>query len=149
MRPTWQRLGLCASHMFFGVGVAVALLVAQARFVRTIAIVHSPKPADGRRVFVQCAHNWKNHGITFPLSRCSIQEGRDESEMVLRVTGERGHWHIGLTGAFIHGRPISSVLEARDAILDEWKEGRRHGKWTMKTKVDDRWKSGPIVRQGR
>ena len=129
--------------------MAVALLVAQARFVRTIAIVHSPKPADGRRVFVQCAHNWKNHGITFPLSRCSIQEGRDESEMVLRVTGERGHWHIGLTGAFIHGRPISSVLEARDAILDEWKEGRRHGKWTMKTKVDDRWKSGPIVRQGR
>ena len=128
--------------------MAVALLVAQARFVRTIAIVPSIKPAEGRQLFVQCAHNWKNHGITFPLSRCSIQEGRDESEMVLRVSGERGHWHIGLTGAFIHGRPTSGVLDARDAILDEWKEGRRRGRWTTKV-IDDRWKSGPIVRQGR
>ena len=147
LRPTWHRLGLCASHMFFGVGVAVALLVAQARFVRTIAILDPAKPAQGRQVFIQCAHNWRNHGITFPLNRCSLQEGRNESEMVLRVSGERGHWHIGLGEAFIHGRR-ASTLDARDAILEEWKDGKRHGKWTLPSKDDGRWKSGPIVRQG-
>ncbi|KAK2467404.1 hypothetical protein APHAL10511_000639 [Amanita phalloides] len=148
IRPTWQRLGLCASHLALGVGVAVALLVTQARFVRTIAIVPTVTPAEGRQVFVQCAHNWRNHGTTFPLSRCSLEEGRNETEMVLRVSGERGHWYVGLSDAIIYGMP-AKVMEARKAILEEWKEGKRRGKWTLQKSVDGRWKSGPILRQGR
>ncbi|KAF8622948.1 hypothetical protein AX15_006623 [Amanita polypyramis BW_CC] len=146
-RPVWQRLGLCASHLVLGAGVAVALLVTQARFVRTVAVIPPTVPKE-RRVFIQCAHNWRNHGTTFPLGQCSLEEGRNETEMILRVLGERGHWYVGLTNAIIHGQPVS-MLEARNAILEEWKEGKRRGKWTSSTKVDDRWKSGPILRQGR
>jgi len=151
MRPAWQRFGLCASHLTLGVGVAVALLVTQARFVRTIAVIPPmlPSSTQGRQVFVQCAHNWGNHGTAFPLSRCSLEEGRNETEMILRVSGERGHWYVGLSDAIIHGQPAGSMLDARDAILEEWKEGKRSGKWATSVKLDDRWKSGPVLRQGR
>ncbi|KAF8627770.1 hypothetical protein AX17_006135 [Amanita inopinata Kibby_2008] len=148
MRPAWQRLGLCAAHLTVGVGIAVALLVTQARFIRTVAVIPPTAPKQGRQVFIQCAHNWRNHGMTFPLSRCSLEEGRNETEMVFRVNGERGHWYIGLSDAIIYGRP-AAMLDARDAILQEWKEGKRIGKWSSSTKVDDRWKSGPVLGQSR
>ncbi|KAM6502825.1 hypothetical protein JOM56_002802 [Amanita muscaria] len=137
IRPTWQRFGLCAAHLTLGVGVAAALLVTQARFVRTVALLPPAGAKQDRRVFVQCAHNWGNHGITFPLRRCSLEEGRNETEMILRVSGERGHWYVGLADAIIDGKP-ASTLDARNTILQEWKEGRRVGKWTAATKVDSR-----------
>ncbi|PFH46580.1 hypothetical protein AMATHDRAFT_154495 [Amanita thiersii Skay4041] len=157
MRPAWQRLGLCAAHLTLGVGVAAALLVTQARFVRTIAILPpatttTPASQSGRRVFVQCAHNWRNHGMTFSLSRCSLEEGRNETEMVFRVLGERGHWYVGLQDAIVHGHQVG-VLQARNAILEEWRqqgEGKlkRVGKWSAKAKVETngKWKSGPVIR---
>ena len=37
---------------------------------------------------------------------------------------------------------------ARDAILEEGKDGKRHGKWEMDTGSIQGWRNGPIVRQG-
>lgn len=146
LRPTWQRLALCVSHLGLGAGLAAALLVAQIRFVRTFAILPPARNnslTDGSRVFIQCAHNFRTKGAIFPLNKCSLQEGRDITEMVFRVSGARGHWHIGLRDAIIHGKP-SSVDNARAAILADW-GGKLVGKWTTAS-VDERWKSGPMRR---
>ncbi|KAF8891862.1 hypothetical protein BD779DRAFT_1513548 [Infundibulicybe gibba] len=147
-RPAWQRFGLCAAHLGLGAGCAAALLVAQLRFVRTLAVL-PPAGKEGRQLFVQCAHNWRKNGTLFPLARCTLQEGRNETEMVLRVAGERGHWYVGLDDALVHGAP-GSVTAGRDAILQAWANGgKRVGKWTKMAAGDrdSRWKSGPVSRQ--
>jgi hypothetical protein len=149
LRPTFQRLGLCIAHLGFGAGLAAALLVAQIRFVRTFAVLpparNNTHAEGGGRIFIQCAHNFRNNGMIFPLDKCSLQEGRDNTEMIFKVAGERGHWYIGLNHAIIHGRR-SSVDQARAAILAEW-SGRKVGKWTLTaTGTDKRWKSGPMGR---
>jgi hypothetical protein len=140
LRPSWQRLAVCIAHFGFGAGLAAALLVAQTRFVRTFAII----PPSKEGVFIQCAHNFRKNGMVFPLNKCSLKEGRDDTEMIFRVAGERGHWYIGLNDAIIHGRR-SSVDKARAAILADW-SGKKVGKWTSTIATDKRWKSGPMGR---
>jgi hypothetical protein len=144
LRPLWQRLGLCTAHLGLGVGLAAALVVTQARFVRTLAIVPPAAGAKGQRAFVQCAHNLRRNGMTFPLNKCSLEEGRNQTEMILRVAGERGHWYIGLEDSIVCGRRVG-ISEARAAILSDW-GGRRIGRWSGTTYVDSRWKSGPAVK---
>jgi len=153
-RPTWQRLGLCVAHLGIGVEAAVTLIVTQIRFIRTFAVL-PPLPhggsavrGDNRRVFIQSAHNWKNNGTIFPIKKCSLEEGRDETEMILRVAGERGHWFIGLHDAVIYGEK-ASALKARRQIMTDWGEGKRIGHWTSTSPVDGRWKGGPIRRLDR
>lgn len=140
LRPGWQRLALSVAHLGFGAGLAAALLVAQIRFVRTFGILPPRLPTENKHVFVQCAHNFKNKGMTFPLNKCSLEEGRDNTEMILRVAGKRGHWYIGLNDAIIYGRRLSTE-RARSAILADW-GGKSVGRWT--TPRDNRWKSGPL-----
>jgi hypothetical protein len=82
--------------------------------------------------------------MVFPLNKCSLQEGRDTTEMIFRVVGERGHWHMGLEGALVHGQQLS-VTSARAAILADW-GGKKVGKWTPIVPTDNRWKSGPMRR---
>ena len=150
LRPIWQRGGLCIAHFGFGVAIAVALLVTQARFVRTLAIVpassfaNQGSSAENRHVFLQCAHHFRKNGMVFPLNKCSLQEGRNETELVFRVTGDKGHWYVGLDNGTIYGRRVSP-LEARNSILESW-GGKRVGHWTQKYVADSRWKSGPIRR---
>ncbi|KAG5645405.1 hypothetical protein DXG03_006229 [Asterophora parasitica] len=148
LRPAWQRTGLCAAHMIFGIGIAVALLVTQTRFIRTLTII-PPSGSDGRRVFVQCAHNLRKNGLVFPYNKCSIRDGRNKTEMILRVAGERGHWHLGLEDAVIHGREIP-LPEARAEVLADWGGKRAATLLSPKPKqaLDRRWKSGPIRRAG-
>ncbi|TFK74683.1 hypothetical protein BDN72DRAFT_812623 [Pluteus cervinus] len=160
-RPTWQRAGLCLAHLGLGVGCAVALLVTQTRFVRTFAVLppltpsvikaltripHGTNKPEGR-VFIQCAHNWRKNGQFFPLSHCSLEQGRDPSEILLRVRDERGHWHIGLEDSVIHGGNVGrNTGKAQQAILSAWK-GKKIGKFTgtgNNEDVDKRWKSGPV-----
>lgn len=185
-RPTWQRGALCVAHLTFGVGVAVALLVTQTRFVKTFGILPrlkdaaaaSKRPtststsistASNRELFLQSAHNWKRNGRVFPVAKCSLAEGRDAEELILRVTGERGHWHIGLHGAIVDGTRVSKdVGHAQGRILAAWVAagGKLLGQWTDVPKggsvgggkgpgagagatvqrLDSRWKSGPVVR---
>lgn len=144
MRPIWQRLGLCTAHLGLGVGLAAALVVTQARFVRTLAIVPPGAGVKNQRIFVQCAHNLRRNGMMFPLNKCSLEEGRNQTEIILRVAGERGHWYIGLEDSNVNGQK-AGLSEARAAILSDW-GGKRVGSWTGTAYVDSRWKSGPARR---
>ncbi|GLB37345.1 hypothetical protein LshimejAT787_0403960 [Lyophyllum shimeji] len=147
LRPSWQRIGLCTAHLIFGAGIAAALLVTQTRFIRTVAIL-PPSASEGRRVFIQCAHNFRKNGIVFPISQCSLRDGRNETEMILRADGERGHWYIGFEDAVVNGRRVA-LPQARAEVLAEW-ENKPVANFVSKpqVKVDSRWKSGPIRRAG-
>lgn len=82
--------------------------------------------------------------MIFPLNKCSLEEGRNETEMIFRVAGERGHWYIGLHDSIVNGYR-AELPEARAAVLANW-GGKRLGRWTATTYVDSRWKSGPVRR---
>ncbi|KAF4563174.1 hypothetical protein EYR36_003613 [Pleurotus pulmonarius] len=148
-RPSWQRAGLCIAHLGVGIGIAVALMVTQSRYVRTFTL--SPAllraktgknpiqtPPQDRQVLISCANNLKNNGQSFPLASCSVGEGRDASEMILRVDGERGHWFLSLENSLINGKK-ASVMDAQRAILEEWGTARRTGTWTPLAAADRRW----------
>lgn len=138
LRPVWQRLGLCLAHLGIGIGAGVALITTHIRVIRTFAILSPPTTStsqgDLRRVFIQGAHNWKQNGSIFPINKCSLDPGRDDTEMILRVKGERGHWFMGLDGAKINGRE-TSLAKAQTAIWSDWKQKASKG----------RWKNGPVV----
>ncbi|KAF8070385.1 hypothetical protein FPV67DRAFT_1017169 [Lyophyllum atratum] len=148
LRPSWQRVGLCTGHLVFGAGLAAALLVAQTRFVRTFAIL-PPSGSEGRRVFIQCAHNFRKNGIVFPASKASLRDGRNTTEMIFRVDGERGHWYMGFEDSVIHGRRLP-LHQARAEVLADW-EVKRVETFLPKPRMelDSRWKSGPIRRAGK
>ena len=141
LRPTWQRLALCVVHLGIGVGAAVALIGSHTRVIRTLCILphhsgpltkSSPKK-DLRELFIQCSHHWKNRGRIFPMSDCQLHPGRDGTELILRVDGQRGHWWLGLDRAQIHGRQ-TSLAASRSTILGEWRQQKNTG-----------WKSGPVL----
>ncbi|KAG6861698.1 hypothetical protein C0995_013267 [Termitomyces sp. Mi166 len=147
LRPSWQRISVCTAHMCFGAGIAAALLITQIRFVRTLAIL----PASGgesQRLFLQCAHNWARRGMIFPLSKCSLEDGRNSSELILRVAGERGHWYIGFADSDINGKRLTGP-EACAQVIAAW-NGKPIGPSTstlgLKLELDERWKSGPVRR---
>ncbi|KAG6879129.1 hypothetical protein C0992_004946 [Termitomyces sp. T32_za158] len=145
LRPGWQRIGVCTAHMAFGAGIAAALLITQSRFVRTLSILPASAGED-RRLFIQCAHNWANRGKVFPINKCKLENGRNPSELILRVAGERGHWYIGFANSDINGVRLTGP-EARAQVLAGWK-GELRGPSFLRPKVelDKRWKSGPIRR---
>ncbi|KAJ8495037.1 hypothetical protein ONZ45_g13028 [Pleurotus djamor] len=155
-RPSWQRIGLCVGHLGVGIGVAVALLVTQSRYVRTFTISPaltrskpSGKPLNqpkDRQVLLSSANNWKNNGKSFPIEKCSLSEGRDATEMILRVDGEKGHWYLALEDALIRGKK-ASVPDAQRDILAEWGAERKTGQWTPRPAADSRWVSGPVSRK--
>ncbi|KDQ28290.1 hypothetical protein PLEOSDRAFT_1040869 [Pleurotus ostreatus PC15] len=159
-RPSWQRAGLCVAHLGVGIGIAVALIVTQSRYVRTFTLSPallraktsknpSQTPSQDRQVLISCASNFKNNGQSFSLASCSVGEGRDASEMILRVDGERGHWFLSLENSLINGKK-ASIMDAQRAILEEWGTARRTGTWTPLAVADRRWVSGPAARkQGR
>ena len=140
--------------MAIGVGIAVALCLSQTRYVRLVSIIPpSPQPSIPKgqktaRIFLQGAHNWKKNGLAFPLDKCSIQSGRDHSEIIMRVQGERGHWFIPVDEAMLHGQKMDT-WNARDEFVKEWTRfrGRKTGQWPAASPADfdRRWRSGPIV----
>ncbi|KAG6859699.1 hypothetical protein C0993_003582, partial [Termitomyces sp. T159_Od127] len=145
LRPNWQRISVCTSHLAFGAGIAAALLITQSRFVRTLAILPASK-AEDRRVFIQCAHNWAKRGKIFPINKCKLGNGRNPSELILRVAGERGHWYIGFVNSNINGTRLTGP-EARAQVLAAWNgELTRPLTLRPKSELDKRWKSGPIRR---
>lgn len=147
LRPSWQRVGVCTAHLVFGAGIAAALLVTQTRFVRMFTIL-PPAGSDGRRVFIQCAHNFRKNGIIFPINKCTLQDGRNATEMIFKANGERGHWYIGFEDSVVNGHR-TSLPQARAEVLANW-EGKCDERFLPKPQVrlDSRWKSGPIRRTG-
>lgn len=150
-KKVWERGGVCIAHITFGVAMAAALLIARLRHTRTLDILPplASNPArrgrgDPRRVFVQTGRDRNNMGSVYPLNKCSLQKGRSDDELILRVKDERGHWFIGLDQPVINGQP-SSVYDARDAIIKAWGKGKIIGVLAQPPMIDGRWKSGPVV----
>ncbi|KAF9268519.1 hypothetical protein L218DRAFT_917317 [Marasmius fiardii PR-910] len=160
LRPVWQRASLCSAFFAGGVAVASAILIARVRFLRTLDVfppleqqlVSTSKKSRSlppsqilkRRVFIQSSSHSSGRGVSFPLSRCVLHEGRDDTELFLEINGERGHWYIGLDGGLVNGMKLSP-LEARDAILKQWEGGALSRELANPLIVDGRWKKGPIV----
>jgi len=96
-----------------------------------------------RRIFVQCAHHAKKSGLAFFADKCTLKPGRNDSELILRVIGERFHWHVDLKDAFAHGKE-ATVDQTRNAILAGW-GGKSTVYMSSKPGIDDRWKRGPIL----
>ncbi|KAG7091185.1 hypothetical protein E1B28_010236 [Marasmius oreades] len=159
LRPVWQRAGLCSAFFAGGVVAASAILIARVRFLRILDVfppleqltstTKKSRPSmlsqiPKRHIFIQSSSYTRGRGVSFPLSRCVLHEGRDDTELFLEIAGERGHWYIGLHGALINGRK-SSPLEARDAIIQQWEGGTLSKELANPLIVDGRWKKGPIV----
>lgn len=136
LRPTWQRLGLCLGFFTGGVAAASALFIAAFRYTKVLDVFPplaatftqpsaqaARKALEQRRVFIQSARNSRSRGITFPLSQCTLHRGRADSELLLTVDKERGHWYIGLDDdAIIDGKKYTGSA-AREVILKAWKGG--------------------------
>ncbi|KIK69191.1 hypothetical protein GYMLUDRAFT_35259 [Collybiopsis luxurians FD-317 M1] len=140
LRPIWQRLGLCLGFFVGGAGAASALFIAGFRYTKVLdvfppinaAVVNSTRMdksavqkalTEERRVFIQSARHSRSRGITFPLSQCTLHRGRADSEVLLTVDNEKGHWHIALDDdAIVNGQKYKGSA-AREVILKEWKGG--------------------------
>jgi len=141
LRPTWQRLGLCLGFFVGGVAASAFLLIAGFRYTKVLDVFPPlPKPMSNsrisknaaqaaqktqeeRRVFLQSARHIRSRGVTFPLSQCTLHRGRADSELLLTVESERGHWYIGLDDdAIIDGKKYKGSA-AREVILKAWKGG--------------------------
>ncbi|KAJ3861554.1 hypothetical protein EV359DRAFT_46942 [Lentinula novae-zelandiae] len=138
LRPMWQRLGLCLGFFVGGVGAASALFIAGFRYTKVLdvfpplqTIVNSSrmdknavqKALEKRRVFIQSARHSRSRGITFPLSHCTLHRGRADSELLLTVDNERGHWYIGLDDKSIIDGQNYKGSAAREVMLKAWKGG--------------------------
>ncbi|KAI0067599.1 hypothetical protein BV25DRAFT_837714 [Artomyces pyxidatus] len=139
LRPVWERAGLVVGHVTFGIGFAVALFVGRSRVVRRLYLLNPPptSPKAPQQLFIQGAHNRDTRGVVAPFKSTRISPGRDDSEVVLRVDGMRGHWWVGLTRAKIDGHEMGKA-PAREAFLRVW--GIRKG-----SPVSSAWVGGPVV----
>jgi hypothetical protein len=103
---------------------------------------------DERRVFLQTSIDSGRVGLLWPISQCSFQQGRDESELIFRVNSEKGHWYIGINDkTLIDGTSTSTIKDARDTILRTWGKAPVVGKLAEeeKRRTTGGWKSGPAI----
>ncbi|THV06190.1 hypothetical protein K435DRAFT_23759 [Dendrothele bispora CBS 962.96] len=158
LRPAWQRLGLCGVFFGGGVAAAAALFIGRIRFTRTFDVF--PRIVDTtatgkrptltrpnqRQVFIQSVGHYRNRGLAFPLEKCLLERGRDDTEMLLLVEGERAHWYMDLSNALIDGEKASSVYKAREVVLKNWKGGLVSEALLANPHpaIDGRWKQGPL-----
>ncbi|KAF9064758.1 hypothetical protein BDP27DRAFT_1333072 [Rhodocollybia butyracea] len=131
LRPIWQRLGLSLGFFVGGVGAASALLIAGFRYTKVFdvfpPIVNASRidktALKERHVFIQSSRHFRSRGLTFPLSKCTLHRGRADSELLLTIDDERGHWFISLDDdTLINGQQYKNTA-AREVILKAWKGG--------------------------
>lgn len=109
-----------------------------------------------RMVHISTASN--TAGITLPLNDLTIQDGRNETELVIRtkdITDEKGkivkrkrdYWFVSLTDAIVDGTKFSSHESARDRVLYAW-DGGVGGAAAAggKAHVLSGFRSGPVVK---
>ena len=144
-RPTWQRAVFCG---IYGAGWALSsiyLLKFRQTFTTSIRLfrVKSPSLAQPsssasthvktfqRFVHISTASN--PSGLPLALNELTIQDGRNETELVIRyannasTSGEgklgrrkRDYWYINLTGARVQGSKLGDIVSARDNIIWAW-----------------------------
>ncbi|KAI0043749.1 hypothetical protein FA95DRAFT_1609099 [Auriscalpium vulgare] len=139
LRPAWQRAGLAGVHLVFGVGLAAALLIGRSRVVRRLHVHRVPSGAAPAQLFIQGVHNRDAHGTLVPFKHTHISPGRDDSEVILRVDGVRGHWWVALSRARVNGVKVGK-LQAREALMSRW--GVRKGP----SLESGAWVGGPVVK---
>ncbi|KAF5354630.1 hypothetical protein D9756_005655 [Leucocoprinus leucothites] len=146
-RPTWQRAAFCGIYGF-GWALSTAYLlkykqtyVTSLRFFRTPTLLlskSSPKSttlhaqqALGRFIHISTSSN--PSGVSLFLDRLTIQDGRNETELVIRYDNiapppagakperrKRDYWYISLTDARVQGAKSGDVVSARDSIIWAW-----------------------------
>jgi len=145
-RPTWQRAVFCG---IYGAGWALSsiyLLKFRQTFATSIrlfraktlspaqssssTLTHEKMPIQ-RFTHISTASN--PSGLSLVLSELTIQDGRNETELVIRyannapTSGEgksgrrkRDYWYISLTDAQVPGSKLGDIINARDHIIWAW-----------------------------
>ncbi|CCM02994.1 uncharacterized protein FIBRA_05109 [Fibroporia radiculosa] len=154
LRPWWQRAPFAGGQFFLGVAVGVLILVSRSRVIRKLYILPPSNqsgalPSQGssavvsshdRRVLIQSVHHFRNQGKLFPMQDCALERGHDDAEIILRINNVRGQHWFGLQNSTVNGQTLP-VWQARDEIFKTW-YGDEQGK---KMRMEERWKSGPVL----
>jgi len=145
-RPTWQRVVFCG---IYGAGWALSsiyLLKFRQTFstsirmfrAQTLSLAQSSSSTSThvkmpiqRFIHISTASN--PSGLSLALSELTIQDGRNETELVIRyadntpTSGEgksgrrkRDYWYISLTDAQVPGSKLGDVISVRDRIIWAW-----------------------------
>ena len=147
LRPAWQRAGVCLVHLGTGLGLATLLFIGRSRVVRRLHILPAgsvSNAAQGKQLFIQGQHNIGANGAIVPFKHAHLQPGRDDTEIILRVDGVRGHWWVGLTSAQINGQKLHPK-QVKEEMLDAWGI-RKKNAGLSESGSDGRWIGGPILR---
>ncbi|TDL18019.1 hypothetical protein BD410DRAFT_793711 [Rickenella mellea] len=158
LRPFWQRLSLCVAQLFVGAGVGAAIMAFRDRTVWRLRLLPalaragmtpvSPQKslprgrsfgqaADARLLEVETGSGRKK---LFRFRDCTLEPGRDETEMFMRIQGIRGHFWLGMKGA--------RVLDDREMGAADVKRKLIHA-WGPSAKSGGQWTSGPSVVSSR
>lgn len=149
LRPLWQRVSAVAGLGCAGSYLAFMLIVGRSRIIQKAWIIPAAanassvssapgKPASdtGKQIFFQCVHHRKTQGQLYPYRDCKLhgsavtKNGKDEREVLMKVSGLRGFYSMSLEGARINGKSVggggdgsSSLKWARRRFFDAWAEG--------------------------
>ncbi|KAG8780483.1 hypothetical protein FRC12_022976 [Ceratobasidium sp. 428] len=141
-RPMWQRAGLTLLVLAGGTGIALALLLAQAR---TITRVIRLPQASTSQVRIETARNWHGRGRVVDSADIEARNGRDDSELIVKLPNSRGEFLLGLDGAWVRGATgdVSEVRQNFNRTFPQWKGLKRDA--NVVPPGLGRWKSGPAA----
>lgn len=185
-RPTWERATFCGIYVAGWAFSTAYLLKYRSTYVTGLRFFRGPipslsptsslpttttttttttatttKPKLKRFVHIQTASN--KTGISIPLNKLSIHEGRNETELVIRTKEDptissssksfwkrkREYWFMSLTEAWVDGMKFGQVESARDRIFSVWDGNEEKGEGIKEMmnvgKRKGVWKSGPVV----
>lgn len=159
LRSWWQRVPFAGGQLFLGIALAALILGSRSRIVRRLYIlppaspssstsqtavrapILSAAPSGNGRIVLQGVDHWRTQGKVFPKTECTLERGKDESELILWINNVRGHHWFGMQDATINGKKLP-VWQSREEIFKAW-YGEEKGK---KMSVEERWKSGPVLK---
>ncbi|KAG8689111.1 hypothetical protein FRC08_011118 [Ceratobasidium sp. 394] len=141
-RPMWQRAGLTLLVLAGGTGIALALLLAQARTITRI--IRLPQ-AGTNQVRIETARNWHGRGRVVEQADITARSGRDDSELIVKLPDSRGEFLLGLDGAHVRGTTgdIPEVRQNFNRTFPQWKGLKRDT--NVVAPGLGRWKSGPAA----
>ncbi|KAG9096868.1 hypothetical protein FS749_007555 [Ceratobasidium sp. UAMH 11750] len=141
-RPMWQRAGLTLLVLAGGTGIALALLLAQARTITRI--IRLPR-AGASQVRIETARNWHGRGRVVEQADITARSGRDDSELIVKLPDSRGEFLLGLDGAYVRGTTgdVSEVRQNFNRTFPQWKGLKRDT--NVIAPGLGRWKSGPAA----
>ncbi|KAI0030312.1 hypothetical protein K488DRAFT_87881 [Vararia minispora EC-137] len=142
LRPAWQRGAGAGVHVALGLGLVALVVATRNRVVHRLHIIPPDvAPELGgphRRLFIQSVWDGRGGGIV-PFQSTSLYPGRDDTEVILRVEGKRGHWWIGTKDAKVEGEeaPAERIRELLAAMWGIKKgDGAGIGKGTVMSQTE-------------